>query len=250
MVKLALLVHIALFFAPSFVASAATTVVNKPVKVTEGFVQWTSSDGGGPYQTFFKLFGQITPASPTPLIVLHGGPGLSLDYMTPFQDLATQHNIPVILYDQLGNAHSTHLDSAPPSFWNIDIFVEELSNVISHLNIQRSFSLAGHSWGTVLAMEFAQRLQPAGLKRLILSDGLASNDLWNESQGEQAQEFPLSVQEGLGAGFSDPVAFKAAFDEFNTVHGIRLNPLPADWLATEAWIFGPNADVTVANASQ
>lgn len=229
--------------------SMAMTAFNSrdSAKVTEGLIPWTS-DAGGSYQTFYKLFGSITPASRRPLVVLHGGPGLSSDYLSPFADLATQYNTPVIIYDQLGNARSTHLDDVPPSFWTIDIFIQELTHLLSFFNIQHSFNLAGHSWGTVLGMEFAQRNQPAGLEHLILSDGLASNDLWNESQEQLAAAFPPWVGEGLAAGFSDPVAFEAALRAFYAVHGIRINPPPADYNATLAWIFGPNADPTVASS--
>lgn len=52
-----------------------------------------------------------TAAAP-PLVVLHGGPGLTHNYLVPFSDIATKFNIPVIIYDQLGNELFTSRVSA------------------------------------------------------------------------------------------------------------------------------------------
>ncbi|KAF9045154.1 proline iminopeptidase [Panaeolus papilionaceus] len=204
---------------------------------------------GKNFKTHFKLFGNILSPLRTPLIVLHGGPGLSYDYLAPFADLTSKYNIPVILYDQIGNARSSHYRNAPASFWNINLFIEELQNVINFFHIGKSFSLAGHSWGSVLASEFAVQRQPNGLKRLILSDGLASNALWGQSTFELLQEFPESVQQGMINGLVNPPAFEVALKAFYAVHGNRVVPPPKEYLQTLDFLFGPNGDPTVANAT-
>ncbi|KAG6843273.1 hypothetical protein H0H93_001583, partial [Arthromyces matolae] len=119
---------------------------------TDGKIDFTYQ--GETFQTYYKLFGDVKGSQTTPLIVLHGGPGLVHDYLVPFSDLTSKFGRPVILYDQLGNGLSTHLKEKPPTFWTVDLFIDELVNVINHFSIQDSFNLAGHSWGGILASEF------------------------------------------------------------------------------------------------
>lgn len=157
--------------------------------------------------------------------------------------------MPVILYDQIGNGKSTHLREKPDSFWSIDLFVSELSNLIDHFQIQHSFNLAGHSWGGILASEFTVQKSPKGLKGLILTDTLASMELWIESTLQLMQPFPEDVQEGLLAGMSDPPKLAAALNVFYAVHGCRVLPLPKEYVFSLDQVFGPDGDTTVASAT-
>ncbi|KAG6816123.1 hypothetical protein H0H87_008473 [Tephrocybe sp. NHM501043] len=183
---------------------------------------------GETYQTYYKVIGDIkTSSNRTPLVVLHGGPGLCHNYLAPFSDLATKHDIPVIFYDQLGNGLSTHLRDKDPAFWTIDLFINELENLLKHFGIQDAFDIAGHSWGGILASEFEARRQPVGLKRLILSDSLAAYSLWIQSNIQLLQAFPASVQEGIMAGMKEPAKFYSALLKFHAVHGcVTKPPLP------------------------
>jgi len=203
---------------------------------------------GETFQTYYKVFGDIKNSTRLPLIVLHGGPGLVHNYLVPFADLTTKYDTPVILYDQLGNGLSTHLKEKPPTFWTVDLFIDELVNVINHFSIQDGFDLAGHSWGGILASEFEVRRQPKGLKHLILSDSLAASSLWNQSNMELMKAFPASVQEGLGAGMKDPAKFWAALQAFHAVHGCTVKPFPEEFVYTMQQVFGPDGDPTVASA--
>lgn len=67
-----------------------------------------------------------------PLLVLHGGPGCTHDYLVSLCDLVND-NRSVIHYDQLGNGRSTHMSEAPYDFWTVDLFLRELENLISEL---------------------------------------------------------------------------------------------------------------------
>lgn len=99
---------------------------------------------GETYYTWYKVFGDLK-SGVRPLVVLHGGPGLSHHYMLPHATLATSHNIPVIFYDQIGIGESTHLSDKPKEFWTIDLFLDELDNLLKHFGIQGNFDLLGHS---------------------------------------------------------------------------------------------------------
>ncbi|KAJ3908853.1 hypothetical protein F5879DRAFT_935982 [Lentinula edodes] len=74
---------------------------------------------GVTYKTWVKIVGDLGKSIRTPVIALHGGPGLSHDYMNPHIDLAINSSIPVIFYDQIGSARSSHFISyrgiAPPN---------------------------------------------------------------------------------------------------------------------------------------
>jgi proline-specific peptidase len=102
--------------------------------------------GNEMYQAWFRVFGDINSGI-RPLVVLHGGPGLSHHYVLPFKELHTRFNIPVIFYDQIGIGESSHLKDVPKEFWTLDLFMDELDNVLEHLGIRANVDLTGHSWG-------------------------------------------------------------------------------------------------------
>lgn len=110
---------------------------------------------------------RVGAGSAIPLLTLHGGPGASSDYLEPLTALADER--PVILYDQLGGGKSDRPDK--PALWTLGRFVEELTQLCARLGL-RQFHLYGHSWGSMLALEYALN-QPAGLVSLILAGGLS-----------------------------------------------------------------------------
>jgi pimeloyl-ACP methyl ester carboxylesterase len=103
--------------------------------------------GGETFETFYKAVGDVRSSSRRPLVVLHGGPGISHEYMLPHLDLFASYGIPVITYDQIGIGRSTRLPEKPDSFWTVDLFIAELENLLIHFGITESFDLLGHSWG-------------------------------------------------------------------------------------------------------
>jgi pimeloyl-ACP methyl ester carboxylesterase len=120
-------------------------------------------------QTWYKVFGDISGTS-RPLVVLHGGPGISHDYMILSATCIASFPEPraIIFYDQMGNGQSTHLRLKEPTFWTIDLFIDELVNLLSYFRIGDSFDLLGHSWGGILAAEFIIRRQPLVLSTSFL----------------------------------------------------------------------------------
>ncbi|KAI0919674.1 hypothetical protein AcV5_001673 [Taiwanofungus camphoratus] len=227
----------------SFACFNANTTV---VSVIEGTIPFAYR--GETFQTYYKVFGDLKTRTQDPLVVLHGGPGVSHDYLLPISDLAMNASIPVIFYDQIGNARSTHLRDKPSNFWTIDLFIDELANLIAYFAIQDSFDLLGHSWGGVLGAEFEVRRQPPGLKHLVLSDSLASFSLWDESSKQLIQTFPDDVRESLKVGMTNPKRFAAAMRQFNAVYGCRVTPVPKEYTYSFDQIFGKNGDLTVARS--
>ncbi|KAK0442695.1 proline iminopeptidase [Desarmillaria tabescens] len=200
--------------------------------MTEGFI--TFNYQGEEYHTWHEVVGNLNSRTRTPLVVAHGGPGLSHDYLLPLSDLAAKFSIPVIFYDQIGNSRSTHLQSKPPSFWTIDLFIGELINLLEHFHIQDGFDFLGHSWGGILGLEFEVRRRPEGLRHLVLTNSLADIGMWNASTGELSKAFPDDVQKGLAVGVADMEAYGNALKAFHKKHGCLVDPWP------------PSADISVA----
>ncbi|RUU09710.1 alpha/beta hydrolase, partial [Mesorhizobium sp. M6A.T.Ca.TU.002.02.2.1] len=68
------------------------------------------------YRTWYRIAGNLD--SPRlPLVVAHGGPGCTYDYVDTFKDIAALDGRAVIHYDQLGNGNSTRLPEKGSDFW-------------------------------------------------------------------------------------------------------------------------------------
>lgn len=213
----------------------------------EGFANFTVD--GETHQTWYQVFGSLSNIRRPPLVVIHGGPGLSHDYLYPLSDLATTSaSIAVIFYDQLGNGRSSRLPNKPKEFWTMDLFVDELENLIAHLGVGKAFDLLGHSFGGMIGAQYVAERQPSGLRHLILSDSFASMDLWNQSIAQLAQAFPPDVQEGLRLGMHDLPKYQYALMKFYSVHGCTVQPFPKQFIQTFGHVFGDERDTTVADA--
>jgi len=182
------------------------------------------------FQTWYTCYGgQVIPLLTRPIIVLHGGPGFTHDYVDPMKDLAV--NRPVIFYDQIGNGRSTRLPGNPTSFWSMDLFVAELENVVKFFSLS-SYDIVGHSWGGMLATEYASRHpQPwglFGLRRMVLADANPQRSLSIQSQAQLLREFPEDVQQAVMAGWTDPPRYRHGLESFFRVHGCTLSPWPVE----------------------
>ena len=184
--------------------------------------------------TYFKIIGDSSTGS-TPLVVLHGGPGVGHEYLLSFADLWLRYQIPVVFYDQIGCASSTHLPqtAGDHSFWQEELFIAELDNLIDHLELRNGFHLLGHSWGGRLAAAYAAR-QPTGLRRLVLASGLASTELADMGRQLLLEQLPPEVHqaldEGERTGDFNSSAYLAARNVYNQTYFCRSDPFPPEEL--------------------
>ncbi|MDD3456795.1 proline iminopeptidase-family hydrolase [Sphaerochaeta sp.] len=120
----------------------------------------------------YKVWTQRCGSNPTKrLLLLHGGPGMTHEYFQSFDTHFADSDIEYIYYDQLGSHNSDN--PADRKFWTIARFVDEVDQVRKALGLDASnFFLLGHSWGGVLAMEYALA-HPEALKGLIISNMMA-----------------------------------------------------------------------------
>ncbi len=123
---------------------------NKMILVDGKYHVWTKKIGDGKIK----------------VLLLHGGPGFSHDYLECFEDFLPKEGIEFYYYDQLGCGNS----DAPTdtSLWNIPRYVEEVEQVRKGLGLD-NFYLLGHSWGSMLAMEYLHKYQ-SHVKAAVLSN--------------------------------------------------------------------------------
>jgi proline iminopeptidase len=111
------------------------------------------------------------------VLLLHGGPAAGHAYFEAFDSFLPQEGIEYIYYDQLGAGDSDRPDG--DELWTIPRFVDEVEQVRTALGLDRSnFCLLGHSWGGILAIEYALKHQ-ANLKCLVISNMQASIPAYN-----------------------------------------------------------------------
>lgn len=179
------------------------------------------------FETWYRTTGDLA-SSRAPVVVVHGGPGCTHDYVDSFKDLA-QDGRAVVHYDQLGNGRSTHLRDHGADFWTVDLFLAELDNLLSHLEIAERYHLVGQSWGGMLGAEHAVR-RPAGLRSLVIADSPASMALWVAEANRLRLDLPAEIQDALlrheAAGSTAHPEYEAATRAFYARHVCRLDPWP------------------------
>ena len=211
------------------------------VTSTEAAMEW------GDYATWYRVTGDLEAA--TPLVILHGGPGMAHDYLDSLTRLADSGRA-VIHYDQVGCGNSSHHPDADPSMWTVELFVEELTRLLATLGIDQSgYHLLGQSWGGMLAAEFAV-LQPGGLRSLILSNSPASIPTWTAEARRLRLDLPDEVRDTLdrheAAGTIDDPEYLAAAQVFYDRHVCRVVPNPEEvQRSTEQFTQDPTVYLTM-----
>jgi len=164
----------------------------------------------------------------TPLLVLHGGPGIPHDYLENLELLSDER--PVIFYDQLGCGLSDRPDD--PSLWNRERFARELDQVRSALGLDEVI-LYGHSWGSILAVDYLSGLggsSPVNVRGVILAGPALSVPRWvADSRGLIAALGPdvsKAIFDAERSGQTDSKAYQEAMHLFYSRYVCRLDPWP------------------------
>jgi len=112
------------------------------------------------------------------VLLLHGGPAATHEYFEAFDSFFPGEGIEYYYYDQLGSAYSDQPND--DSLWTIPRFVDEVEQVRQALGLDSSnFCLLGHSWGGILAIEYALA-HPEALKCLVISNMMDSIPAYND----------------------------------------------------------------------
>jgi proline iminopeptidase len=159
-----------------------------------------------------------------PLLVLHGGPGFTHDYLEPLEALTERRD--VVFFDQLGAGRSDR--PANEWLWQLDRFVREVEAVRSVLGLDR-MHLLGHSWGGCLAATYALA-HPDRIASLVLASPLISVPRWLEDAARLRAALPEGVRVTLdsheASGMTDCPEYSAATLFFYKRHFCRLDPWP------------------------
>ncbi|MGH8111857.1 MAG: proline iminopeptidase-family hydrolase [Rhodanobacteraceae bacterium] len=111
------------------------------------------------------------------LLLLHGGPGCTSEYFECFDSYLPRAGVEYYYYDQLGSGRSSQPDI--PELWETARFVDEVEQVRKWLGLDHeNFFLLGHSWGGILAIEYALQY-PQHLKGLVISNMMSSFPAYN-----------------------------------------------------------------------
>ena len=145
----------------------------------EGFVE---VEGG---KIWYRIDGE---GDKTPLLLLHGGPGSSSYYLEPLKELSKDR--PVIFIDQLGCGRSTRITDT--TLMTIEKNVEQLEQVRKALKLEK-FYLYGHSWGTMLGMDYYLKY-PKGIQGLIFASPLFSTKIWTQDADTLIAALPIATQ--------------------------------------------------------
>ncbi|KAK7036792.1 hypothetical protein VNI00_011458 [Paramarasmius palmivorus] len=139
---------------------------------------------------------------------------------------------PVVFYNQIGLRQ--YPDSSA-KFWTVDLFKDELDNLLKHLGIREDFDLLGHSWGGVFGSDYAARRMHPGLKHLILSNTFSSAKLYVSGVEYWIDQLPPELSDIK----KHPEKYtkeecQNADQVYNNLHICSLKPWPEDLLASLA----------------
>lgn len=222
-------------------------LLKQPLFQKVNFQQEETFIEAGEAKLFCRSFGNGAP-----LIVVHGGPGLSQEYLLPHLLPLSEKNR-VSFYDQRGSGSST--GGADPAHLTLDVFLNDLDAVRRALGYDK-ISLLGHSWGGFLAMHYAIKY-PQHVDKLILLSALpaTSSDYeaymrdWTDRIAPFKEQLD-HIEKSLSYSAGDPEAvadyirlcFQAYCFDKEKVNALNLKMSPQaalNWLHTSNQ-FDPN----------
>ncbi|MBM4169732.1 MAG: alpha/beta fold hydrolase [Ignavibacteria bacterium] len=177
----------------------------------------------GEFKVWTKCFGNNAR---TKVLLLHGGPGATHEYWECMESFFPEEGIEFIYYDQLGSAYSDQ--PKDNDLWVTERFVDELEQVRTALGLNKdNFFLLGHSWGGILAIEYALKYQN-NLKGLIISNMMSSAPDYGRyadevlsKQMDPAVLKQIRVMEAKG-DFGNPKYMELLMTHYYVQHILRL----------------------------
>src|ERR1700761_1842238 len=163
------------------------------------------------------------------ILLLHGGPAFTHEYLECFESFFPKEGFEMIEYDQLGSYYSDQPRDS--SLWTTPRFVEEVEQVRKALGLTKdNFYLLGNSWGGILAMEYALKYQ-ANLKGMIVSNMMASIPAYEKYngvlRGQMRKTLVDSLQNYEAKGlYNDTTYQRLVISEYYNKHLCRLPEWP------------------------
>jgi proline iminopeptidase len=175
-------------------------------------------------RVFWRRFGS---GDGIPLLVVHGGPGLTSSYLQSFTALSDTR--PVFTWDQLDCGQSDC--PRDPALWTLERFVEELDVVRARL-APGPVHLLGHSWGSTLIMEWLVTRTPGAVASVTFASPCLSTSRWIEDTRTLVAQLSLGAQAAIAEAertgdFQTPGYRAAVWDEWLRAHIVRTLPAEA-----------------------
>lgn len=200
------------------------------MKIEEGFVPFEG------YRTWYRRVGESKEGK-LPLLVLHGGAGSAHDYLE-FLDGIAAFGREVIYYDQLGCGKSS-LDEPRPDLWTAELFEREIDVVRQALGL-KELHILGHSWGGMLAMQYAIH-GTEGVRSMVVASSPPSMALWEEETHRLIDLLPeehrRAILQSEATGDYDNPAYKEAEKVYGYRHVDSLDPKPHCMRAQEGEVY-------------
>jgi proline iminopeptidase len=162
------------------------------------------------------------------VLLLHGGPAFTAQYWECCDSFFPAAGIEYYYYDQLGCFRSDQPDD--DRLWTIEHFVEEVEQVRKAIGADASnFVVMGHSWGGVLAIEYALKYQQH-LKGMVISNMMSSIPAYNDYarsvlMPKMDQAKLARVQALEAAGDFDNPEYEEILFEIHYVHHVLRRPV-------------------------
>lgn len=167
----------------------------------------------------------------TPVVLLHGGPGYSSFYLKSLEDIGNDRQ--VVRYDQLGGGKSDKITDT--TMFTIEHFVRELDSLRVFLGVKK-WHVLGHSWGTILAVEY-YKVYPEYVATLTLASAALDIPAWEKNARQLVATLSDSSQRAISKAvrvkkYDDP-SYQNAMNEFYGKYVWR-HPVEADLDSTMA----------------
>ena len=181
----------------------------------------------GDFKVWTKRFGENPRIK---VLLLHGGPGGTHEYFESFEGFLPREGIEFIYYDQLGSGRSDQ--PKDKDLWTVERFVGEVEQVRVALGLDRTnFYLLGHSWGGILAVEYALEYGK-NVKGLVISNMMMSiPDYVRYANDVLAKQMPPAVLKEIDeleakGQYENPRYMELLLPNFYAKHICRLPEWP------------------------
>jgi proline iminopeptidase len=181
----------------------------------------------GTFKVWTKRFGRNPKIK---ILLLHGGPAMTHEYMECFETFFQREGFEFYEYDQLGSYYSDQPTDS--TLWTNERFVEEVEQVRKAIGADASnFYILGNSWGGILGMEYALKYQQ-NLKGLLVSNMVASAPEYgkyaDEVLAKQMKPQVLAEIRAIEAkkDFANPRYMELLIPNFYHAHICRLEVWP------------------------
>ena len=196
------------------------------IEGTEGVRMIPVETPKGTYKVWTKKVGSHPTVK---VLLLHGGPAMTTEYMESFGDFLPKEGYEMYYYHQLGSYLSDQPDD--DDLWEIDRFVEEVEQVRKALGMNKENGyLIGNSWGGMLGMQYALKYQD-NIKALVVSNMQGSFPAYAAYNSTLRSQLRPSLIDSLKSyedknDFANEEYLNLVVEEYYRKHICRMTPFP------------------------